>query len=84
MSALGPGLSGAVDRITRMCAQHDEERPLRIALVEEIRRTVSFGAYVWALTDPETEVGTSPLADVPQRRLPGPSPPHPVPVPHEP
>ncbi len=66
MSALGPGLSGAVDRITRMCAQHDEERPLRIALVDEIRRTVSFGAYVWALADPETEVGTAPLADVPQ------------------
>lgn len=26
---------------------------------------MSFGSYVWALTDPETTVGTSPLADVP-------------------
>jgi DNA-binding CsgD family transcriptional regulator len=48
-----------------MCAEAGEERPLRIALVEEIRRTVGFRAHVWALTDPETEVATSPLADVP-------------------
>ena len=74
MSALGPGLSGAVDRVTRRCAEHHEERPLRIALVEDIRRTIGFGAHVWALTDPETEVGISPHADVPPevfRDLPG-------------
>lgn len=39
---------------------------MRIALVEELRRSVAFGSYVWALTDPETEVGIAPLADVPQ------------------
>lgn len=39
---------------------------MRLALVEEIRRSVPFGTYLWALTDPETEVGSSPLADVPE------------------
>ncbi len=34
-------------------------------LLEEIRRVVGFDAYAWLLTDPETSVGTSPLADVP-------------------
>jgi DNA-binding CsgD family transcriptional regulator len=74
VSALGPGLRGAVDRVTRRCTEHHDERPLRIALVEDIRRTIGFGAHVWALTDPETEVGVSPHADVPPevfRDLPG-------------
>jgi DNA-binding CsgD family transcriptional regulator len=39
---------------------------LRIALVEDFRVRVPFRAYVWALLDPETEVGTAPLAEVPQ------------------
>ncbi len=39
---------------------------MRIALVEEIRRAVPFTAHVWALTDPETGVGTSPYAVVPE------------------
>ena len=38
---------------------------MRIALVEDIRPSVPFGAHVWALTDPDTEVGVAPLADVP-------------------
>jgi DNA-binding NarL/FixJ family response regulator len=38
---------------------------LRIALLDEIRRTSPFEAYAWLLTDPDTEVGTAPLADVP-------------------
>jgi len=63
-------VEGAVDRVIRRCAEHVEERPLRIALVEDIRRTVGFRAHVWALTDPETEVGTSPFADVPAEVLP--------------
>ncbi|MGH9276248.1 MAG: helix-turn-helix transcriptional regulator [Acidimicrobiales bacterium] len=62
-------MSGLLDRVTRRCAEHVEERLLRIALVEDIRQTVSFGAHVWALTDPETEVGTSPFADVPQEAV---------------
>ena len=38
---------------------------MRIALVDELRSVVPFGPYVWAVTDPVTEVGISPLADVP-------------------
>jgi DNA-binding CsgD family transcriptional regulator len=38
---------------------------LRIALVEDLRRSVGFDWYAWLLTDPETEVGSAPLADTP-------------------
>jgi DNA-binding NarL/FixJ family response regulator len=49
----------------RICARHDDARGLRLALLEELRATVAFDAYSWLLTDPETEVGCAPLADVP-------------------
>ena len=52
-------------RIERLCADVDEERPLRIALVGELRRLAPFGSFVWAVTDPATEVAIAPLADVP-------------------
>lgn len=55
----------ALDRVVRRCREHDDARSLRLELVEEIRRTVGFDAYAWLLTDPSTEVGASPLADVP-------------------
>jgi hypothetical protein len=38
---------------------------LRLEALDAIRRAVSFDAYAWLLTDPETSVGSSPLADVP-------------------
>ena len=53
--------------VERVCNAHLEERPMRIALVEEFRRSIAFSSYVWALTDPETEVASAPLADVPER-----------------
>ena len=63
------------DQVARRCRAYDgDERPLRIALVEDLRHRVPFGAHVWALVDPETEVGTAPLAAVPDRlmaQLPG-------------
>jgi DNA-binding CsgD family transcriptional regulator len=63
------------DAISRRCREyHGDDRPLRIALVEDIRARVPFRAHVWALLDPETEVGTAPLAEVPQplmAQLPG-------------
>ena len=34
-------------------------------MLEEIGRYVDFDAYVWVLTDPQTEVGCDPVADVP-------------------
>lgn len=51
--------------VARVCASHDDARPLRLALLDELRRAVPFDAYAWLLTDPVTEVGTTPLADVP-------------------
>ncbi|MFI9817555.1 LuxR C-terminal-related transcriptional regulator [Saccharothrix variisporea] len=43
---------------------------LRLAALREIRTVVPFDAHVWLLTDPETTVGTRPLADVPPALLP--------------
>ena len=51
--------------MARLCDAHDDAWTLRLALLDEIRRAVSFEAYAWLLTDPETEVGCAPLADVP-------------------
>ena len=64
MSATGAN-ARAVERVARVCGAHDEARGLRLALLEEIRRAAAFDAYSWLLTDPETEVGCAPLADVP-------------------
>lgn len=61
----GIAIERAVDRVARCCREHDDARALRLALLEEIRRTVGFDAYAWLLTDPVTEVGGSPLAHVP-------------------
>ena len=49
----------------RICQQHNEARGLRLAVLDELRAAVGFDAYSWLLTDPETEVGCAPLADVP-------------------
>ena len=52
-------------RIERVCAAGLDTRTLRLRLLDELRRTVGFDAYAWLLTDPETCVGSAPLADVP-------------------
>jgi DNA-binding CsgD family transcriptional regulator len=54
-----------IDRVARICDRGGDLRSLRIALIEEIRRAVPFDAYAWLLTDPESEVGSAPIADVP-------------------
>jgi DNA-binding NarL/FixJ family response regulator len=59
------GYARAVERTARLCDAHDDARTLRLALIDEIRRALRFDAYAWLLTDPETEVGCAPLADVP-------------------
>jgi DNA-binding CsgD family transcriptional regulator len=51
--------------VTGQCASHDDARLLRLALLDELRQIVPFDAFAWLLTDPETAVGTSPIADVP-------------------
>ncbi len=54
-----------LDRIERTCRRDLGERELRIALLEEIRARVPCDAYAWLLTDPETSVGSAPLAETP-------------------
>ncbi|MDQ3641757.1 MAG: helix-turn-helix transcriptional regulator [Actinomycetota bacterium] len=54
-----------LDRIERICGQDLDERALRIALLEVIRARVPCDAYAWVLTDPETLVGSAPLAETP-------------------
>ncbi len=49
----------------RSCDSITDDRQLRLQLLEEIREAVAFDAYAWLLTDPETSVGSAPLADCP-------------------
>jgi DNA-binding CsgD family transcriptional regulator len=52
--------------VARRCRDHTgDERSLRTLLLEDLRARVPFDWHIWALTDPETEVGVSPLATVP-------------------
>ena len=53
------------ERVLRICESAVDARNLRLDALAEIRRVVAFDAYAWLLTDPETWVGSSPLADVP-------------------
>jgi DNA-binding NarL/FixJ family response regulator len=58
--------SRAIDRVVRICRFTTADAlSLRLAVLDEIHRVVGFDAYAWLLTDPETEVGSAPLADVP-------------------
>src|SRR5215468_3987061 len=51
--------------ILRICRDEADERTLRLEVLDAIRRATGFDAYAWLVTDPETAVGSSPLADVP-------------------
>lgn len=51
--------------VHRSLARVDDDRILRRAVLEQVRRTVHFDAFAWLLTDPDTTVGTAPLAEVP-------------------
>jgi DNA-binding CsgD family transcriptional regulator len=55
-----------VERVIRACSDEHDDRALRLAVLDEIRQVVGFDAYAWLVTDPETEVGAAPLADVPR------------------
>lgn len=55
----------ARESITRICRSDADSRALRLEVLAVIRRVVEFDAYAWLMTDPETSVGSSPLADVP-------------------
>src|SRR6476661_4627327 len=56
------------ERVERICASPADDRTLRLRLLVELGRTVPFDAYAWILTDPDTSVGSAPLADVPAVR----------------
>jgi DNA-binding CsgD family transcriptional regulator len=55
----------AHEAIGRSCRGGLHPRELRLEALAAIRRAVGFDAYAWLVTDPETAVGSSPLADVP-------------------
>src|SRR5579863_2625029 len=64
--AAGRGPTRALERIVTLCRSPSTDAlSLRGAVLAEIRGAVGFDAYAWLLTDPETEVGSAPLADVP-------------------
>jgi len=65
MRALPRPWSRAAERVARLCDEPTGDRPLRIAVLDELRRAVGFDWYAWLLTDPETEVGSAPVADTP-------------------
>lgn len=52
-------------RVERICESATGARELRLQVVKEVRQVVNFDAHAWLLTDPETSVGSAPLADVP-------------------
>ena len=60
----------SLTRVERVCAVGLDALTLRLQLVEELRRAVAFDAYAWLLTDPQTSVGSAPLADLPAPLLP--------------
>src|SRR5215471_18411249 len=55
----------ARDEVAQISRGDMNPRALRLAVLAVIRKAVAFDAYAWLLTDPETSVGSSPLADVP-------------------
>ena len=52
-------------RMLRVCDSPLDARTLRVELLAELKQLVPFDAYAWLLTDPETSVGSSPLAECP-------------------
>lgn len=50
--------------VADVCRSAADIRTLRLGVLDEFRRRVGFDDFVWLLTDPATEVGSDPLADV--------------------
>jgi DNA-binding CsgD family transcriptional regulator len=55
----------AREQILQLCESDADARTLRLEVLAVLRRAIGFDAYVWLVTDPETSVGSAPLADVP-------------------
>lgn len=58
-------MSTGRQRIVDLCRSDRDGRRLRTAVLGEIRPLVAFDFYAWLLTDPETRVGSAPVAQVP-------------------
>src|SRR6478736_973010 len=58
-------MAHSLGRIERICQAEHDSVGLRQAVLAEIRRVVGFDAFVWPLTDPESAVGSAPIAEVP-------------------
>lgn len=52
-------------RVEDACQLGLDDRALRVALLHEVRSVVPYDAYAWLSTDPETWVGSSPVAETP-------------------
>jgi DNA-binding CsgD family transcriptional regulator len=55
----------AREQILQLCEGVADARTLRLEVLAVLRRAIGFDSYVWLVTDPETSVGSAPLADVP-------------------
>jgi DNA-binding CsgD family transcriptional regulator len=55
----------AREQVLQLCQGAADARTLRLEVLAVLRRVIGFDAYVWVVTDPETSVGSAPLADVP-------------------
>ncbi len=53
------------ERVQTVCRGVTDSRDLRRSVLDAVRREIGYDAYAWLLTDPETCVGSSPLAEVP-------------------
>jgi DNA-binding NarL/FixJ family response regulator len=53
------------ERVQTICRGATDSRDLRRSVLDAVRREIGYDAYAWLLTDPETCVGSSPLAEVP-------------------
>jgi DNA-binding CsgD family transcriptional regulator len=53
------------EQVAECCARAGDHRALRLEVLDLLTEAVPYDAYAWLLTDPETAVGGSPIADVP-------------------
>ncbi len=63
--ALSAESAQSLQRVARICDSAADARTLRLRLLDEIKQAIGFDSYAWLLTDPQTSVGSAPLADVP-------------------
>lgn len=61
----GVELTAALARVERVCEQETDARRLRERIVDVLRQALRVDAYAFVMTDPGSEVGVDPLAEVP-------------------